>query len=92
MTKTSENAGFGGTIFIHTRSFTSNATLRFAPLATCPNFGSSDSTGSLNGQSEMTLNGMSSDPNNAVKQFGSDFNEIVLAQNHLFQYLNLTVF
>ena len=40
--------------------------LRFAPLATGPKFGSSDSTGSLKGQSEMTLNGMSSDPNNAV--------------------------
>ena len=32
--------------------------------------------GWLKGQSEMTLNGMSSDLNNAVKQFGFDFNEI----------------
>ena len=54
----------------------SNVTLRFAPLATGPNFGSSDSIGLLKSQSEMTLNGMSSDPNNAVEQFGSDFNEI----------------
>ena len=46
------------------------------PLATGSNFGSSDSIGLLKGQSEMTINGMSSDPNNAVKQFGSDFNEI----------------
>ena len=45
-------------------------------LATGPNFGSSETIGSLKGQSEMTLNGMSSDPNNAVNQFGSDFNEI----------------
>ena len=54
----------------------SNVTLRFAPLATGPNFGSSDSIGLLKSQSEMTLNGMLSDPNNAVEQFGSDFNEI----------------
>ena len=54
----------------------SNVTLRIAPFATGPNFGSSDSIGSLKGQSELTLNGMSSYPNNAVKQFGSDFNEI----------------
>ena len=40
--------------------------LCFAPLATGSKFGSSDSTGSLKGQSEMTLNRMSSDPNNAV--------------------------
>ena len=40
--------------------------LRFAPSATGPKFGSSDSIGSLKGQSEITLNGMSSDPNNAV--------------------------
>ena len=39
-------------------------TLRFAPLATGPNFGSSDFTGSLRGQSE--LNGMSSDPHKGV--------------------------
>ena len=36
------------------------------PWATGPNFGSSDSIGSLKGQSEMTLNGISSDPNNLV--------------------------
>ena len=52
-----------------------NVTLPFAPLATGLKFGS-DSTGSLKSQSEVTLNGISSDPNNAVKQFGSDFNEI----------------
>ena len=40
--------------------------LRFAPWATGYDFGSSDSTGSLKSQSEMTLNGMSSDPNNPV--------------------------
>ena len=39
--------------------------LRFAPSATGPTFGSSDSIGSFKSQSEMTLNGMSSDPNNA---------------------------
>ena len=39
--------------------------LRFAPSATGPKFGSSDSIGWLKGQSEMTLNGMS-DPNNAM--------------------------
>ena len=39
----------------------------FAPLATGPNFGSSDFIGSLRGQSEMTLNGMSSGPHNGVK-------------------------
>ena len=47
-------------------SVTSNVTLRFAPLATGPNFGSSYFIGSLRGQSEMTLNGMSSDPHNGV--------------------------
>ena len=40
--------------------------LHFTPLATGPKFGSSHSTGSLEGQSEMTLKRMSSDPNNAV--------------------------
>ena len=40
--------------------------LGFALSATGPKFGSSDSIGSLKGHSEMTLNGMSSDPNNAV--------------------------
>ena len=45
---------------------TSNVTLRFAPLATGSNFGSSYFIGSLRGQSEMTLNGMSSDPHNGV--------------------------
>ena len=59
----------------HPISVKSNVTLRFAPLAAGPNFGSSDSMGWLKNQSEMTLNGMSSDPNNAVKQFVSDFNE-----------------
>ena len=58
-------------------SVTSNITLRFSLLAIGPNFGSSNSIGSLKGQSEMTLSGMLSDPNNAVKQFGSDFNKIV---------------
>ena len=43
-----------------------NVTLYFAPLATRPKFGSSDFIGSLRGQSEMTLNGMSSDPHNGV--------------------------
>ena len=47
-------------------SVTSNVTLSFAPLATGPNFGSSNFIGSLRGQSEMTLNGMSSDPHNGV--------------------------
>ena len=47
-------------------SVTSNVTLRFAPLATGPNFGSSDFIGSLRGQTEMTLNGMSSDPHNGM--------------------------
>ena len=40
--------------------------LHFMPSATGPKFGSSNSNGPLKGQSEMTLNGMSSDPNNAV--------------------------
>ena len=57
-------------------SVTLNFTLRFVPLAAGPKFGSSNSIDSLKGQSEMSLNGMSSGPNNAVKQFGSDFNEI----------------
>ena len=60
-----------------------NVILRFAPLATSPNFESSDSIGSLKGQSEMTLNRMSSYPNNAVKQFGSDFNVIEILQTHM---------
>ena len=47
-------------------SVTSHVTLRFAPLATETNFGSSDFIGSLRGKSEMTLNGMSSDPHNRV--------------------------
>ena len=38
----------------------------FAPWATSHDFGSSDSIGSLKGQSEMTLSRMSSDPNNTV--------------------------
>ena len=38
----------------------------YAPQVTGLNFGSSDSIGSLQGQSEMTLNRTSSDPNNAV--------------------------
>ena len=40
-----------------------NITLRFAPLGTGPDFGSSDFIGSLRGQSE---NGMLSDPHNGV--------------------------
>ena len=52
-------------------------TFTFRAIGYRPNFGSSNSTDLLKGQSEMTLNQMSSDPNNAVKQFGSDFNEIV---------------
>ena len=47
-------------------SVTSNVILRFAPLATGPSFGSTDFIGSLRGHSEMTLNGMSSDPHNGV--------------------------
>ena len=47
-------------------SLTSKVILHFAPLATGLNFGSSDSIGSLKGQSEMTLNRMLSDPNNTV--------------------------
>ena len=47
-------------------SVMSNVTLRFAPLATGPNFGSSGIIGSLSGQSEMSLNGRSSDPHNRV--------------------------
>ena len=35
-------------------SVMSNVTVRFVPLATGPNFGSSDSIGSLKGQSEIT--------------------------------------
>ena len=45
-------------------SVTSNVTLRFAPLATGLNSGSSGFIESLRGQSEMTLNWMSSDPHN----------------------------
>ena len=45
---------------------TSNFILRIAPWATGHDFGSSDSIGSLKGQFEMTLNGISSDPDNAV--------------------------
>ena len=52
---------------LHNITFvTANVTLCFEPFATGPNFGSSDSIGSLIGESEMTLSGMSSDPNNAV--------------------------
>ena len=40
--------------------------LSFVPSATGPKSGSSDSIGLLKGQSEMSLNGMSSDPNNAL--------------------------
>ena len=47
-------------------SVTSNVTFLFAPLATGPNFGSSDFIGSLGGQSEMTHNLMSLDPHNGV--------------------------
>ena len=47
-------------------SVTSNVTLLFTSLATGPKFGSSDSIGSLKGHSLITLNTMSSDPNNAV--------------------------
>ena len=47
-------------------SVMSNVTLRFAPLATGPNFGSSDFIDSLGGQFEKTLSGMSSDPHNEV--------------------------
>ena len=47
-------------------SVTSHVTLRFAPLTTGPNFGSSDFIGSLRGQFEMTLNRMSSDPHKGV--------------------------
>ena len=38
----------------------------FLPWATSHDFESIDVIGSLKGQSEMTHNGMSSDPNNAV--------------------------
>ena len=51
-------------------SNTSDVILCFVPLATGLNFGSSDSIGSLKGQSEVTLSGMSSDPNNAVNSLG----------------------
>ena len=39
---------------------------RHFTFRTGPNFGSSDFIGSLRGQSEMALNGMSSDPRNRV--------------------------
>ena len=47
-------------------SVTSRVTLRFALLATGPNFGRSDFIGLSRGQSEMTVNGMSSYPHNRV--------------------------
>ena len=47
-------------------SVTSDVTLHFAPLATNPNFGRSNSNGSSKGQFEMTFSGMSSDANNAA--------------------------
>ena len=61
-----ENGAYVSECLHNVTSVTSNVTLRFAPLATGPNFGSSDFIGSLRGQSEMTLNGMSSDPHNGV--------------------------
>ena len=48
------------------RSGTSNVILCFAPWTTGSKFGSSEFIGSLKGQSEMTLNGMLSDPNNVI--------------------------
>ena len=51
---------------LHVTSVTPNVKLHFAPLATGPNFGSRDFIGSLRGQSEMTLNGMSSDTHNGM--------------------------
>ena len=48
---------------------------RFAPFATGPNLGSSDFIGSLRGQSEMTLNGMSSDPHNGVNSLDHEIGQ-----------------
>ena len=42
----------------------------------CRSITSADSSGSLKDQSEMTLNRMTPDPNNAMELFGSDFNKI----------------
>ena len=61
-----ENGNNISECLLNVTSVTSNITLRFVPLTTGPNCGSSDFIGLLKGQSEMTLNGMWSDPNNAV--------------------------
>ena len=47
-------------------SLMSNSILHFTPLATRPNFGSSNFIGSLRGQSEVTLSEISLDPHNGV--------------------------
>ena len=82
-------------------SVTSYMTLRFAPLASGPNFGSSDFIGSLRGQSKMTLNGMSSDPYNKVNSldmilmrlgthpYFSILVKAVIKQNNLFCHMKL---
>ena len=54
-------------------SITPHVTLHFAPLATGQNFERSDFIGLLRGQSEMTLNGMSSDPHNGVNSLDWGF-------------------
>ena len=61
-----ENGANASECLYNVTSVTSNVTLRFAPFATGPNFGSSDFIGSLRGQSEMILNGMLSNPPNGV--------------------------
>ena len=51
-------------------SVTSNVSLSFLSLATRLNFESSNFIGSLRGQSEVTLNGMSSDPHKRMNILG----------------------
>ena len=54
------------TVYTTSTPLNQKALLRFEPWATGHNSGTTDSIGLLKGQSEMTLNGMSSDQNNTV--------------------------
>ena len=62
--------------------YTTSHPFRQTPLATEQNFGSSNFIGSLRGQSEMTLNRISSDPHNRVNSLDLILMRLQLMENH----------
>ena len=63
---TRQENGANVSLYLYLTFVTSNVNLRFTLLATRPNFGSSDFIGLFTGHSEMTLNGIPSDPHSRV--------------------------